>query len=66
MLTKEAVIKLASLRNANLEANTANTIGNTGLTKANLDLMRATMGDKVAQETLKTLGLEYDVESKKY
>jgi len=64
--TKEAVIKLASLKNANLEANTANTIGNTGLTKANLDLMRATMGDKVAQETLKTLGLQWDNKSKEY
>jgi len=64
--TKDAVIKLASIKNANIEANTANTVGNTNLTSAQLKLFLDTLDEKVAQEVLKTEGLEWDNESKKY
>ena len=64
--TKDALIELATLRNENLSAQTANTIGNTNLTAANLDFVTKTMDAKVKAEFLKTIGLEWDNESKKY
>ena len=66
LATKDALIQLATLRNENLSAQTANTVGNTNLTSAQLKLFLDTLDEKVAQEVLKTEGLEWDNESKKY
>lgn len=64
--TKDALVQLATLQNENLQARTANTVANTGVTNQQLIEMTNTMGIREKQEFEKLLGLQWDNKSKEY